>query len=57
MEDRFFAQPVLNAPYSYPARHWELDDDGQPTQQHHRAAAQRRVHHPHPQAPAVPGGE
>ncbi len=33
MEDRFFAQPVLNAPYSYPARHWELDDDGQPTQQ------------------------
>ena len=33
MEDRFFTQPVLNAPYSYPARHWELDDDGQPTQQ------------------------
>ena len=32
MEDRFFTQPVINAPYSYPAQHWELDDDGQPTQ-------------------------
>ena len=32
MEDRFFTQPVLNSPYNYPARHWELDDDGQPTQ-------------------------
>ena len=32
MEDRFFTQPVLNSPYGYPARHWELDDEGQPTQ-------------------------
>lgn len=31
--DRFFEQPVLNSPYAYPARHWELDDQGQPTQQ------------------------
>src|SRR5680860_135785 len=29
----FFDQPILNAPYSYPSRHWELDNDGQPTQQ------------------------
>ncbi|MBA2442420.1 MAG: DEAD/DEAH box helicase family protein, partial [Rubrobacter sp.] len=28
----FFEQPVLNSPYEYPARHWELDDQGQPTQ-------------------------
>jgi type III restriction enzyme len=26
----FFEQPILNSPYSYPARHWELVD-GQPT--------------------------
>lgn len=28
----FFAQPVLNSPYDYPGRHWELDKDNQPTQ-------------------------
>jgi type III restriction enzyme len=28
----FFAQPVLNSPYEYPHRHWELDEDNQPTQ-------------------------
>lgn len=32
MDDRFFTQPILNNPYEYPARHWELDEDGQPTQ-------------------------
>lgn len=29
----FFEQPILNSPYSYPARHWELDEAGQPTNQ------------------------
>ena len=33
MSDQFFEQPVLNSPYKYPLRHWELDDSGQPTQQ------------------------
>ena len=32
MDNRFFEKPVINSPYEYPARHWELDDDGQPTQ-------------------------
>lgn len=32
MEDRFFKQPILNSPYAYPSRHWELDESGQPTQ-------------------------
>ena len=32
MEDQFFARPILNSPYEYPARHWELDAEGQPTQ-------------------------
>jgi type III restriction enzyme len=33
MEDHFFQHPILNSPYECPARHWELDADGQPTQQ------------------------
>jgi type III restriction enzyme len=32
MDNRFFEQPVLNSPYAYPARYWELDESGQPTQ-------------------------
>lgn len=28
----FFRQPILNSPYEYPTRHWELDENGQPTQ-------------------------
>jgi len=31
MATRFFDQPILNSPYDYPGRHWELDADGQPT--------------------------
>src|SRR3954468_4544502 len=33
MTNPFFDHPVLNSPYAYPPRHWELDDQGQPTQQ------------------------
>lgn len=33
MQNRFFEQPILNSPYEYPKRHWELDNTGQPTQQ------------------------
>ena len=32
MTDPFFEHPILNSPYEYPAQHWELDEDGQPTQ-------------------------
>lgn len=31
MGSAFFEQPILNSPYAYPGRHWELDPDGQPT--------------------------
>ena len=31
MSERFFDRPVLNSPYEYPARHWELDESRQPT--------------------------
>jgi len=32
MDNQFFQEPILNSPYEYPARRWELDQDGQPTQ-------------------------
>ncbi|MDP9313429.1 MAG: DEAD/DEAH box helicase family protein [Chloroflexota bacterium] len=31
MTESFFEKPILNSPYRYPSRHWELDSDGQPT--------------------------
>lgn len=33
MQHQFFEKPILNSPYEYPGRHWELDGTGQPTQQ------------------------
>jgi type III restriction enzyme len=33
MDNRFFEKPILNSPYSYPSQHWEIDENGQPTQQ------------------------
>lgn len=32
MSSLFFEKPILNSPYRYPYRHWELDSSGQPTQ-------------------------
>lgn len=32
MSNQFFDHPILNSPYAYPNRHWELDKTGQPTQ-------------------------
>lgn len=40
MSNPFFDQPILNSPYAYPTRHWELDESGQPTQ---RIVDSRRV--------------
>ncbi|GMV50726.1 MAG: hypothetical protein AMXMBFR67_22690 [Nitrospira sp.] len=33
MSNDFFSKPILNSPYEYPSRHWEIDDQGQPTHQ------------------------
>ncbi len=33
MDNPFFEHPILNSPYQCPQRHWELDNEGQPTQQ------------------------
>jgi type III restriction enzyme len=32
MSNPFFDHPILNSPYARPKRHWELDEQGQPTQ-------------------------
>lgn len=32
MAEPFFENPILNSPYHYPGKHWELDEKGQPTQ-------------------------
>ena len=39
MTNPFFEAPILNSPYEYPARHWELDEHGQPT---HKIIENRR---------------
>ena len=39
MDRRFFEHPILNSPYEYPSRHWELDETGQPT---NRVVPERR---------------
>lgn len=31
--EQFFDRPILNSPYECPSQHWELDKDGQPTNQ------------------------
>ena len=31
MIEQFFERPILNSPYAYPSRHWDLDADGLPT--------------------------
>ena len=32
MGNPFFDRPIINSPYEYPSQHWELDEEGQPTQ-------------------------
>ncbi len=32
MSNQFFEHPIINSPYQYPSQYWELDKDGQPTQ-------------------------
>jgi len=48
MSNPFFDHPILNSPYDYPRRHWELDSTGQPTQKTIDARPKGRVHHPIP---------
>ena len=45
MIEEFFKHPILNSPYEYPARHWELDSSGQPTNSARRSRAVRVSSH------------
>ena len=59
MDNRFFEQPILNSPYEYPASHWELDDQGQPTQKiiEDRRQAKYITPIPKPRKRKDPGGQ
>ena len=30
-KEEFSRKPIVNSPYKYPTRHWELEKNGQPT--------------------------
>ena len=55
MNPKFFEQPILNSPYEAPARHWELDANGQPTHRLIETRRQVRFESPIP-APKKRGG-
>lgn len=48
MGNPFFDKPILNSPYEYPVKHWELDDQGQPTQRTIEARRQAKFITPIP---------
>ena len=56
MSNPFFERPILNSPYEYPARHWELDDSGQPTQKVIEARRSARFITPIPKPKKRKGG-
>jgi type III restriction enzyme len=56
VSERFFEDPILNSPYERPARHWELDKDGIPTQQIVERRRESRLITPIPK-PKKRGGE
>ena len=57
MSEEFFKKPILNSPYDYPGRHWELDESGQPT--HNIKDSRRRADFvtPIPRAKRQSGGQ
>jgi type III restriction enzyme len=57
MSEEFFKKPILNSPYDYPGRHWELDESGQPT--HNIKKSRRRADFvtPIPRAKRQSGGQ
>ena len=50
MTDSFFEHPILNSPYAYPGRHWELDEDGQPTSRISESRRESKLMTPVPKA-------
>ena len=57
MENSFYEHPILNSPYKPPARHWELDDQGQPTQRTIESRRGAEFITPYPKAEEAQGNE
>ncbi len=57
MNNDFFEKPILNSPYRYPDRHWELDESGQPTQKIIDKRREARFITPIPKPKKRAGGE
>jgi len=53
----FFDYPILNSPYEPPARHWELDERGQPTQNIRAGRRLPNFQSPIPRPKKVVGGQ
>jgi type III restriction enzyme len=43
VSEQFFNEPILNSPYEYPSRHWELDENGQPVKEVNRRRLARDI--------------
>lgn len=56
MSERFFEDPILNSPYERPTRHWELDEEGIPTQRIVKRRRKSRLITPIPE-PKMQGKE
>lgn len=56
MSNPFFDHPILNSPYARPARHWELDESGQPTQKVIEARRRAEFITPIPKPKKLKGG-
>lgn len=56
MSERFFEDPILNSPYEKPQSHWELDEEGCPTQKINDSRRESRLITPIPK-PKRRGGK
>lgn len=57
MNETFFERPILNSPFEYPHCHWELDQDGQPTNRTSKPGDGPDVIIPCPKAEAAAAGK
>jgi len=56
MSERFFEDPILNSPYEKPQSHWELDEEGCPTQKINESRRESKLITPIPK-PKRRGGK
>jgi type III restriction enzyme len=56
VSQRFFEQPILSSPYVQPASHWELDEQGQPTDKITKSRRRSSLISPIPKPKKTRGG-